>query len=118
MNTTGKIQSTINDYFVKVFKDIEISDAEKNQLMGIYMISVYKLLIELLLTFKGNDKEFIKKINQFIDSNIVQLDAESREIFDKTVENQKNDILKKIIDITIEKVPQRIAAKIQANLSS
>jgi hypothetical protein len=109
--------TNVNNYFDSVFKDVNISEQEKKQLLGVYLISIYKILIEILLTFKGNDKVFLQKLNELIGQGIDNLEPQLKNAFDKAIEEQKSKIIDTITKIILEKSPKEVAQKIQSNLN-
>ena len=51
----------INGLINEVFKGIEITEKERNIFKGIYLSNFYKYLLELLITYKTQNSEFINK---------------------------------------------------------
>lgn len=114
MNTSS---SAIKDYLDKVFLDIDVSAEEKKQIMGIYYISIYKVVLELLITLKSDDKEFINRLNVFLAENIGSLDPKVLPYFEKAIDQQKAKLLQDINRVITEKVSPEIKEKIQKNIA-
>ena len=62
-----------------LFTNISVTEKEKQQLELIYVISLYKTLIELMLSIKAQDEQFVKKFQEQIKTLIKSLSKEEQE---------------------------------------
>lgn len=106
-------KSTLN--VTDLFADIPISEEEKSELIGIYLVSIYKTMLELIIAFSGNKKDFVNDLEKFFEKSLSALEEKQRKIFDGELESQKKVILKKLSDIIKENVGDNLGYKIDEN---
>jgi len=107
----------VQAFIEEIFKGIEITEEQKKAFLGIYSIAFYKVLLEILIGLKGQDKAFAEKMNSFFDSSISSLNEEEKKIFDKVVEEQRGKVLGEILAVFKDNLSPELKQKIEANLA-
>ncbi len=101
-----------------IFKDTRITDADKNMFLGLYMTNMYKILLEVLIGMNGQDKNFIKKINDFFQESEEMLDADNKAILKNVMEKQKKVFLSSLVDVIKKNVDDENRIIIEKNFSA
>src|SRR3990167_9254871 len=104
------------DYFDQVFANLPISESEKKQLLGIYLISLFKVMLELLLSLNAQDQAMLSDTNRFFNAAIAKLSPDKKTLFTEAVEKQKLEIMKQLLQVVKDNIPADLQAKLQANL--
>lgn len=100
----------------EIFLDTDITPEEKASLMDIYVISLYKMLVELLTAIKGDKVEFHKSFNDFVTSVQATFSDQEKEDFEKILQKGQRDELEKILTVFKQNLPQDMQTKIEGNM--
>ncbi len=84
--------NNFEEYFKQVFTGLEITEDEEKQIKFIYLVQIYKSIVELLMTLKGNDKAFVDEFIKFLDLSIKSLDAKTLSAFDNAMKDERSRI--------------------------
>lgn len=107
-------QETIN----KAFDGIAIKDDLKKGLLSIYYLTLYKGMLEVLGVFLGKNQIFSKNLSDFFNSSILLLSPQQKYGFDKTIEEEKVNIIKKLLNNIVENLASEEKQKLEKNLQS
>lgn len=80
----------------KKLENLNATKEEVSQVQSLYIISMYKSIVELLMVKKGDDKKFLEEFTRFLDENIKSLDNDSRAWYKKAIEQENERIIKTI----------------------
>lgn len=108
----------IKDLLDKTLEGIEITEEEKNALLGMYTISYYKYVLEMLLMFKPHDKEFQKSLVEFLDNQIKSLPDDQQQAFQEKVKQDVNIIFSEVNGTFRDNLPEEMQKKIDKNLEN
>lgn len=108
--------ATLTNYFDQVFTGLPIAKTEKQQLLGIYLISLFKVMLELLLSLNGQDQAMLSETNRFFNAAIAKLNPEKKTLFSEAMEKQKLEIMKQLLQAVKDNIPADLQVKLQANL--
>ncbi len=89
--------NNFEEYFKQVFEGLEITEDEEKQIKYIYLVQIYKSIIELLMTLKGKDKEFVEEFTKFLDAKIKSLDPENLSNFEVAMESERSRITNSMV---------------------
>lgn len=106
----------ISDFIDEVFQGTEITQDEKMAIQGIYQISAYKLLLELVLTLKAKDQKFVKRLNDLLEEAFASLEQSDKNHLVTVFTEQNKQQLKKLVMDIQENLPADTKNKITANI--
>lgn len=109
--------NTINETINKVFSGIKMTNEQKNALAGMYLIGVFKSMLETLFTLKSQDKGFFRKTSVFFDAAVATLDEEKRKVFNTVIEKEKSRITGEILVSFKENLPPELRQKIEVDMT-
>ncbi len=89
----------------------------KNVLLNTYFILYYKALLEVLLSLKAKDEEFLKQVIGLFNKGVESLDKETKKNLENLMEEQKGKLLAEVVGAFKNQLPEDISAKIEANVS-
>lgn len=98
----------IKDLLDKTLTGIDITEEEKNTLLGMYMIFYYKYLLEILLVFKSKDNGFQQRIVNFLDSEIKSLHKDQLQTFEERMTEDVNVIFSDVLGTFRNNLPEKL----------
>lgn len=108
--------NNINDFISKIFEGVELTQEERNMILGIYFMNYYKNLLELLLSYRAKDEVFVTLLNNLLNSQIGNLNAEEKKVFTEVMEDKKVQIFGSIVHLIKDKLPPEKSKIIENNL--
>jgi hypothetical protein len=109
---------SLKDIIDEALAGVDITPEQKGALMDMYVISYYKILIELVTTIGGEKKEYHQAFNNFITSVTESFSPQQKEDFEKIVREQQSTIFKNILTEFNKNLPEEIQVKIKTNLTA
>jgi len=110
------MDNDLKSFITNILKDTGAQEDEVNALFGLYAWYYYKAVLEILFPLKSRDPQFFIDLNQVFDRAVSSLDQETKDVYTKTLEEQKTEILKKIFENLAQKLPQEALNIIKDNL--
>lgn len=111
------MKNNFEEYFKQLFKGLEITEEEEKQIKFIYLVQIYKSIVELLITLKGGDKVFVDEFTKYLDVNVKSLDAETLSQFDKAMENERGRIIESMTQTILATASEDQKKAIEENLA-
>lgn len=111
-------QINIKDLLDKTLGGIDITEEEKNSLLGIYMIYYYKYLLEMLLTFKSSEKEFQDRLVNFLDNEIKSLPQDQQETFQAKIKEDVHVIFSDVVGAFRDNLPENLQEIVDKNINN
>lgn len=112
------MKNNFEEYFKQLFKGLEITENEEKQIKFIYLVQIYKSIVELLMTLKGKDKAFVDEFTKYLDVNVKSLDPETLSQFDKAMEDERSRIANSMTQTILETASEDQRKVIEENLKS
>jgi hypothetical protein len=112
------MKNNFEEYFRQLFKGLEITEEEEKQIKFIYLVQIYKSIVELLMTLKGKDKVFVNEFTKYLDANVKSFDRETLSNFDKAMENERNRIVNSMTKTILATASEDQRKIIQENLKN
>lgn len=110
--------NNFEEYFKQIFKGLEITEDEEKTIKYIYLVQIYKSIVELLMTLKGKDKVFVEEFTKYLDTNVKSLDAETLSVFDKTMEDERSRIVNSMTQTILTTASEDQKKVIEENLKN
>lgn len=110
--------NNFEEYFKQLFKGLEITEDEEKQIKFIYLVQIYKSIVELLMTLKGKDKVFVDEFTKYLDVNVKSLDQETLSHFDKAMEAERNRIVNSMVKTILATASEDQRKVIEENLKT
>ena len=107
----------LTDFIDSIFHNTSLSEEDKRELAGIYLIRYYQTVLELVLGLKGADGAAVKAISDTLEAGIKSLERHDQELVMKTLEDQKAQILLDLVEKVEELKPEE-KARIETNLKT
>lgn len=101
----------------KILEGLEVSQDQKNLLVGLYTMAFYKACVETILTIKGRDSDFFRGLNRLVDDAITSMNTNEKTQFEEVLEIQKSDILTRVLGTFSSNLPLELKNKIRDNVA-
>ena len=111
-------QLNIKDILDKTLQGIDITEEEKNTLLGMYTLYYYKYLLEMLLVFNSSDKEFQQRLVNFLDNEIKSLPQDQQQSFQTKVKEDVNVIFSDVIGTFRDNLPENLKQIVDKNIEN
>lgn len=108
------LQDTLID---KAFEGISIPNTEKEALLGLYMVGMYKVLVELVASF-SQDKEFHTRFLELMNEYLENFPEKTKSALEKALQQEGNTLLKGMLTTYAENLPEPHKTKMKQNLSA
>ncbi len=112
------MKNNFEEYFKQLFKGLEITEDEEKQIKFIYLVQIYKSIVELLITLKGKDKAFVDEFTKYLDANVKSLDPETLSHFDKAMEDERRRIVNSMTQTILTTASEYQKKIIEKNLKN
>lgn len=109
---------SVEELINKLLAGIDISADEQKRIMGLYLVSYHKAILELLMVMKGHDAEFIKSLASFFAKEVETLTPEQQKYLTEALEIHRDKTLAEMADIIHDKLPEKDKATFRLNLES
>ena len=111
-------QLNIKDILDKTLQGIDITEEEKNTLLGMYTLYYYKYLLEMLLVFNSSDKEFQQRLVNFLDNEIKSLPQDQQQSFQTKVKEDVNVIFSDVVGTFRDNLPENLKQIVDKNIEN
>ena len=101
-----------------LFQNISVTEKEKQQLELIYVISTYKTLIELMLSLKAQDEQFVKKFQEQIKTLIESLSKEEQEALSTGMKKEQDIAMTDLLTMIGKSLTEVDRKQFLANIES
>ena len=101
-----------------LFQNISVTEKEKQQLEAIYIISSYKILVELLLSIKAHDEQFVKKFQEQIKTLIESLSKEEQEALSTGMKKEQDIAMTDLLTMIGKSLTEVDRKQFLANIKS
>lgn len=108
--------NNIKDIIDHITEGIGITDEQKQVLEALYMVSLYKLLLEMLIGFKAGDVRFYQTMDVFFSDAINSLSPQERKHFNELLEQHKEKALTEVLSAFKSYLTPELRQKMEANI--
>lgn len=107
---------TLNEFVDKALAGLDIAEEEKKALQGIFIVNIYKAYLELLLSLKGSDLNFMRELNEFFEKNLLTLTDEEITFVEEAMDNEKERMLTMMMSKVKDNLTDEAIKKFDDNL--
>lgn len=97
---------------------VGLTDEQKNTLVGLYFVSLYKSLIDVYISLRSNDSAFLMALSNSLTSMTKSLSEVEKKEFNRLFEKEKTRLLIEVLDqfknnLTDEETKKKIDTNIE-----
>lgn len=105
------------DIINNVFQGLEVSEEEKQQILGAYALAYYKKSFEILMEVKLTDQEFLNRMAEVFNNEVSKLPPKVKKIFDETLEKSKGDLISNLLSRITSKLDSKTQQRVKNNVA-
>ena len=105
-----------HSFIQKALANTNSSEKDVNLIYLGYLLAMNKDILDLLISFKGNNSNFIEELNSFFDKHISSLTDDQKSEFESIINQRKEENITQVISLVANSLPEETKNKILTNL--